>query len=603
MENRRQPKTLKEALVMLEAAEKKISLQSNELQKQSDEIQKQTEKIQSQTAELQQKTNELQQKTDELQQKTAEIKKQSYEIQKQEDAYEKLAKELIRVKEELRLQLAYRFARHSEKYYADQPSLFDELGENIIPEEDGTKVQDEQIYEEEIVKSYKRKRKCGRKQLSESLPRKTLVLDIDEKDKHCACGHDLVKIGEDVSEQLIHIPEQIYVLQTVRPKYACRNCEGSGDEDKPAVRQMPAPKRIIEKSIASPSLLASVVSNKFELALPYYRQEKAYEHRLIGISRQDMSNWQEAIYKKCRPLEALIVEHIKSGNVLHLDETTVQVLEYEGGGKELVNGKPRSKSYMWLASGGPKERPAVVFRYNKTRSGLNALEFINGFSGYLMTDGYEGYETALSEHDKFFPKDKINHCSCLAHARRKFSDASKVSNSKSPEEAIKMIRKIYRVDRAIRETAKYDEEIISLRKEKLTPLFEDFHSWLKEKESHCIASNKFGEAVSYTLKRWEKFKEFMNCAEMTPDNNLAENSIRPFVLGRKNWLFSGSEEGARSSCFMYTLIENAKLNGLVPYEYLRCLFEQAAGYDENSDWSKLLPWNIELTPWKDLGQW
>lgn len=107
----------------------------------------------------------------------------------------------------------------------------------------------------------------------------------------------------------------------------------------------------------------------------------------------------------------------------------------------------------------------------------------------------------------------------------------------------------------------------------------------------------------YTLKRWDKLKEFMNCAEMTPDNNLAENAIRPFVLGRKNWLFTGSEEGARSSCFMYTLSENAKLNGLVPYDYLRCLFEQAVDYDKNSDWSKLLPWNIKITSWKDLGQW
>ena len=137
-----------------------------------------------------------------------------------------------------------------------------------------------------------------------------------------------------------------------------------------------------------------------------------------------------------------------------------------------------------------------------------------------MTDGYEGYDSALAEHDRLFPNEKITHCSCLAHARRKFTDASKASKSKSPEEAVKMIRDIYRTD----------------------------------------------------------------------------NAIRPFVLGRKNWLFTGSEEGARSSCFMYTLIENAKLRGLVPYDYLRCLFEQAADLDENSDWSKLLPWNIKITP-------
>ena len=138
-----------------------------------------------------------------------------------------------------------------------------------------------------------------------------------------------------------------------------------------------------------------------------------------------------------------------------------------------------------------------------------------------MTDGYEGYDSALAEHERLFPNEKITHCSCLAHARRKFTDASKVSKSKSPEEAVKMIRDIYRTDNAIREKAKSDEEIIRLRKENLPPLFEKFHAWLKEKEMHCLSSNKFGEAVSYALKRWDRFKEFMNCAEMTPDNNLA----------------------------------------------------------------------------------
>ncbi len=138
--------------------------------------------------------------------------------------------------EELRLQLAHRFARHSEKYCPDQPTLFDEFDENIIPKDDNTKVNDEPIFKEEIVESYKRKRNCGRKKISDSIPRKKLVLEPAEADRHCACGSNLVKIGEDVSEQLIHIPEQIYALQTIRPKYACRNCEGSGDEDKPAVR-------------------------------------------------------------------------------------------------------------------------------------------------------------------------------------------------------------------------------------------------------------------------------------------------------------------------------------------------------------------------------
>ena len=171
-------------------------------------------------------------------------------------------------------------------------------------------------YKEEIVKSYKR-RKCGRKKLSEDLPRREIYLDIPEEEKQCACGTTLVKVGEDRSERLQVIPAQIYVEVTVRPKYACRNCEGSGDEDKPVFRQMPAPKNIISKSISTPNLLAFIFSQKFFEHNPYYRQSKAFERRLIDISRADMDNWQLKVYEKLKPMEKILMNHIKSGPVIN----------------------------------------------------------------------------------------------------------------------------------------------------------------------------------------------------------------------------------------------------------------------------------------------
>jgi transposase len=546
--------------------------------------------IAQQQFEIHRKNNEIQNKENEIQNKNNEIQNKNNEIQNKNN-------EIRILKERLSLQLAWRFAKHSEKYYPEQPSLFDEDEQFfIVPEEDKTKVHDEQIFKTEIVNSYKRNKK-GRKPLSDELPRIVEVIDIKEEDKHCACGAELSKIGEDVSEYLVHIPSQIYVKKIIRPIYACRKCEGSGDEEKSTFRQAPAPKRIIEKSISSPSLLASVFTNKFELHLPYYRQEKAYEHRLINISRQDMACWQEKIYSVCRPLEDLIIKHIKSGNTMHMDETTVKVLRYDQIDED------REKSYMWLATGGPAKQKAVIYRYFKSRSAENVKEFINGFSGFLMTDGYKGYMAALTEHEKLYPQEKITHACCLAHSRRKFMDAVKVSKSKSAEVAVKYISDIYKAEKECHNVMKNNEDLPALRKGKVKPIFDSFKIWLKEKSKTVPHSLKFGEAVAYTLEYWDWILNYMECPELTPDNNEAENSIRPFVCGRKNWLFAGSEKGARSSCFIYTLIENAKLYGLNPYDYLRCLFERVPSVKTNDDFAALLPWNIKISPFVENCKW
>ena len=368
------------------------------------------------------------------------------------------------------LQQAYRFCSRTEKYFADQPSLFNEGEISPVPDEDTTPVSDENIFKEEIVREYKRNRK-GRKPLAEELPRKTVVLDIPESEKQCACGHTLVKVGEDTSERLQYISSQIYVLCTVRPKYAYRNCKGSGDEDKPVFRQADEPRTIVQKSIAGASLLTSVFTNKYELHLPYYRQEKAFEHRLIGISRRDMSSWQETVYKASLPLEKLLMAHIKSGNVQHILTRRQHgffimiKLEIKKKGKD----ENRDKSYMWLVRGGPEKKPAVVYRYFKTRSASHVKEFINGFSRSLMTDGYKGYSAALKEHERLYFEETIIHACCLAHAHRKFSDALKVGKSESAKAALSFIQKVYIKEAELRKSSRSDDDFLTGREKEVQP--------------------------------------------------------------------------------------------------------------------------------------
>ena len=498
---------------------------------------------------------------------------------------------------ELKEQLAafkYRlFQRTAEKYLPSQPELFDSEESVQTPEEKEAQAEEPKT----AVKSYERS-KAGRKALPAELPRKEIIIDIPTEDKVCACGAKLVRIGEEVSERLQIIPAKIYIERTVRPKYACKVCEGSGDEDKPAVRIAPVPVTLIPHSIATPGMLSFVFTGKFCDHLPYYRQQAAFARQGIDVSRQDMSGWQEKVYEKLRPMEALMTSYLKTGPYIQMDETTCRVF-----------GEPEredtQKSYMWLARGGPVKHPVVIYRYYPTRGAAHIQDFITGYSGFLQTDGYEAYNTALSEHAKTNPEDHITHAGCLAHARRKFFDAAKASSSKSKsaDEAMKYIRDIYRKETELREQNPEPCAFVAARRNQIVPMLKTFHEWLLEKAQHVPPSLALGKAVNYTLGQWEHITAYIGCPDLTPDNNAGENAIRPFVLGRKNWLFSGSPDGARSSCMMYSLIESAKENGLNPQEYLRCVFERAPFCSSTDDWQKLMPWNIQIEPFVDRGGW
>jgi len=497
-----------------------------------------------------------------------------------------LTNENLLLKEECAIAKYKQYARSSEQFKLDpnQKLLFDEESVNK-----NTKGPVDDIEYKE-VKSYKR-RKCGRKPIDPNLPREDVIIDIDESEKTCGCGTKLTKIGEETSEKIEYEPQKIKVKRFIRPKYACRHCEGTEDEEKQTVRIAAVPPSIIPKGIATPSLASHIIINKFEDHLPYNRQEKVFKRIKIAISRQDMSNWQQYIYAKIKPVFDLLKKAVKKGPVTKMDETTTQVM----GEKDR---KDTQLSYMWLVRGGLPEEPVALYEYRETRSAYNVKEILEGYKGFLQTDGYEAYDSALKGN-----KDII-HAGCFAHARRHFIEAIEISSqAEAAKTGVQFIKKLYEIESKLRERykkekyEKYSDEEkrkIFLRVRQLCvydPL-KKFKEWLLKVKDEYPPSLKFGKAVNYSLSQWDKLVVYLQSPYLTPDNNESERLIRPFVLGRGNWLFSKSPGGAESSCGMYTLIQTAKLNGLNPQEYLQALFEKAPEVSSPEGWEKLLPWNI-----------
>jgi len=499
-----------------------------------------------------------------------ELETDNQELRNYKDKY-------LTLKEQYDAMMYKKYVRSAEDFASDkQQPLFNEEPEQPAAEKTEPEKQE--------IKSYTRK-KPGRKPIDPNLRRVEEIIDIPEKEKTCACGSEMTKIGEETSEKLEIIPQTIFVTKTIRPKYACRHCEGTEDEDKSTVRIAPPPATIIPRSIASASLLSYIMIHKYQDHLPFYRQELQFQRIGIEISRQDMSNWQQQVYERLLPLFKLLEDMIKTGTVMRMDETVVQVMGEEG--KSDIK-----KSTMWLARGGPPDKQIALYRYRPTKEAHHARGFLEGFKGYLQTDGSEIYDAAVAG------LPEIIQVGCFAHSRRKFFEASKATKTpQSAEEGMKHIRKLYEIENNLREAKLTEEIFLAERKNLSEPVITDFHKWLNKRANEVLPSCMLGKAVGYTLKQWDKLIAYLENPYLTPDNNASENAIRPFVLGRKNWLFNKSPKGADSSCAMYSLIETAKLNSVEPLKYLRALFEKAPHVIANQsstleDWDKLLPWNI-----------
>jgi transposase len=476
------------------------------------------------------------------------------------------------LEEELRLLRHKIFGRRSERFSEEelkQSVLFNEA-ENTpdVPTQAEATV--------EVAAHQRAKR--GRRPLPSDLPRVEVVHDIPEDEKICSCGAPLVRIGEATSEKLDFIPVQLKVIRHIRPKYACKKCEGLGIPH--PVKIAPVAAQIIDKSIVTPGLLAFILVSKFCDAIPFYRQEKQFARIGIDLPRVDFCNWAIQAAGQCDPLMELFLQEIRTGPVMQMDETRLQVM------KELGRADT-AQSFMWIMRGGPPGKPVIVYRYHPSRSAAIPLQYLSGFQGHLQTDGYEGYGEAAS-------LPGIVHVGCWAHVRRKFDEAAKSSKrSGSAHEALGRIGKIYRIERELRAQPLPPEVFLRSRAEQVLPILRDFKLWLETKTLQVPPSVLLGKAVNYALKEWEKLLHYLDSPHLTPDTNMIENAIRPFVVGRKNWLFSGSPRGAHASATLYSLIETAKANGLEPYRYLRYVFTKLPLAQNLDDYRSLTPQQLD----------
>lgn len=498
-----------------------------------------------------------------LPESTEELRKiiflQKQEISDYKDRY-------IRLLEKIKLERARLFSPSSEKNILQQ-DLFDEAGVEL-----STEVQ-EQLADEIAVPSYARKKHPVRRRLPDYLPRETVMHDIPEPEKTCHCGAHLVRIGEEISEQLKYIPAQISVIQHVRPKYACKPCQEN-------VKIAPMPKLLLPKSIATPELVAHVIVSKYCDHLPLYRQEAIWERMEVDMPRSSLCGWVLKTAELCEPLIKLLQKNIITYDYAQADETTVQVLNEVGRDN-------KTKSYMWCYRGGGN-KSSIVYEYQETRGGYHAERFLSGFKGYLQTDAFSGYN--WTHHT-----EEVVSVGCHAHGRRPFAELAKTHKTSGlAHDALKFYRKLYAIEKEARDNQLAAEARYQLRQEKSVPVLEAFKKWLDHHLPKTSDQAALGKAIRYCISNWVELTHYLKDGRIEIDNNLIENAIRPFALGRKNWLFNGSPSGAKAGAIFYSLIETCKANNIEPYQYLCAMLNRIRECVTEDDYTKLLPQFIQF---------
>ena len=516
---------------------------------------------------------------------SVDLEKLPADIDELKSIIEKQSGEIARLREQNSLLKRDLYGKRSEKRKIEdeqQERLFNEAEAYATP--DGTEEPPALEDTSSEIKNRKQ-RKRGRKPIPAHLKREEIIHDLPDEEKTCACGHELSRIGNETSERVNVIPPQVTVERHIRYKYACRKCEGTADEASPAVKIARNP-HLIPKSLAAAGFLAYIFTSKFCDALPFYRQEKMFERIDFRMNRATMCNLATATTDRCAIIRRMLWEELLKGPCISIDETTLQVLKEPGR-------SPSTKSYMWVFRGGTRDHPIVLYEYRETRSAAFLKERLENYNGIVMTDGYQAYD---------FLEDiaGITHVNCWAHARRNFHDAKTVAGqSPGADEMLDLIGKLYETEREIREARLSSDQIKEIRRIKSTPILTEIKAWLDENQKKYPPKTKTGQACQYTLDRWHRLTRFMDLGDAPIDNNLVENDIRPFVVGRKNWLFNDSQRGAHASAFLYTLIQTAKANGHEPYWYLRFLFELLPLTDDDEQVEDLLPFRIAVDDVRD----
>jgi transposase len=415
--------------------------------------------------------------------------------------------------------------------------------------------------------------KPGRTKLASHLPRVEIRHELNLAERQCECGGVLAEIGADVSEQLDYVPAKVQVLRHVRVKYACPGCER-------CVKSAALPEHILPKTNASPGLLAQLVTSKYVDSLPLYRQEAMFERYGVRLPRATQAAWMIALAVVLQPLLNLMDERLRSSGYVRIDETRVQVLNSDKA--------PSALHWMWVRVAGAKHERIILFDYDPSRGGEVADALVEGCSGYLQSDGYQAYEGASE-------RAGLLHVGCFAHARRRFFEALKAlpnaqrKQATAAHEAVRRIDALYLIERQIKDLS--DEERTRIRSQEAVPQLASLHAWASKMQHETMPSGKLGEALGYLITQWPKLVRYAEDPRVAIDTNLAENAIRPFALGRRNWLFADTIKGAKASAALYSIVSTARANGLEPYAYLRRLFAELPKAKTVEDFEAMLPFN------------
>ena len=456
---------------------------------------------------------------------------------------------------------------------AGQMSLFNEIESCAAPD----------VHEPDLVEVEKhlRKRKYAgqREKLIKDLPRSKVLHTIDESEQICErCGGAMVKVGEEfVRTEVQFIPARLKVIDHYRETYECRTCRKNGT---PYMEKSPVPCPPVMHSLASASTIAWLIHQKFELGIPLYRQEKEWEALGLSLSRATMSNWLLTVY---RDWLSHVVGHLREEllkqEYLHIDETHVQVLKESGR-------KNTSDSYMWVyCSIRDCKRPVRYFEYQPGRGGKYPEAFLKGYTGYIHTDAYCGYNGVRD----------VTRCLCYTHLRRAFVDAlpKDIHDPKAskPAEAVVRLNKLFEIEKELDGLPPEQKKKERMNRER--PLLEAFWSWAEINSAVELPKSKLHTAFHYALNNRQEFFNYLEDGHCSISNSVAENCIRPFVIGRKNWLFAGSPKGAAASAGIYTLVETAKANGLDAMKYIKYILSDMPGstFLENPEYlDDYLPW-------------
>ena len=498
------------------------------------------------------------------------IAEKSQVIEKKSQVIEQHEARIRLLEEFLRLEKHKRFSHSSEKC-PGQGELFNEA-----ELADGLPVPEEETSENHLDAdddTPKKKKKTGRKGFSDYLPREQLFINLTDEEKEGAINTFYSK----VKEELDIVPAKVRIIEHMQEKAIFL------EDGQRKIKTAKLPKHPLGKTMASIGLLAYLIVAKYMDGLPLYRMEGILKRYGGDVTRTSMASWIIRLAEQCQPLIHVMREHQHSGSLIQMDETRIQVLKEKG---YVATGN----KYMWVTLGGPPNEPVVIFDYDPSRGHEVPLRLLDGYGGYLQTDGYAGYDAVSKKYD-------LIQVGCMDHCRRKFKDAqsaqpvTKKGVKTKADIALAKIGKLYRIERKIKSLPA--DEKYKIRQEKSLPILNDLKEWADKNQGKSPADSLISKALVYLNNQWPKLIRYCENGNLPISNILAENAIRPFVIGRKAWLFSDTPKGAHASGIFYSLIETAKANNIEPYSYLRHIFKALPYADTVEDIEALLPWRVK----------